>query len=204
MPADKGVAVPDVVGGKATAAAGALRQRGLRPVLHREYNDHYALGLVTRQLPRPGRRVAAKTHVDLWVSRGPLHIPAPDLSGLTAAAAIAGLGRADLVAVGHHSANKKTPAGQVYRQQPGAGATVARGDTVEYWVSTGPPHVKVPDVVGLSSGDATSALQARASRWTGSTWRASVRLPGEVVGQDPAAGVRARSGDSVIIKIAVL
>ena len=106
-------------------------------------------------------------------------------------------------AISHRSATTKVPAGQVYRQRPAAGETVARGDVVEYWVSTGPPHVKVPDVVGLSSGDASAALEARGLVVNVDYVAGFGEIPGDVVAQDPGPGTRLHKGDEVIIQVAV-
>ena len=65
----------------------ALRDEGLKPVLHYVWADKYADGEVARQSPRGGAKVEDGVKVDLWVSRGPLHIPSPDLTGLAASVA---------------------------------------------------------------------------------------------------------------------
>ena len=80
--ASRGVPVPHVVGKSEAQARGAVRDAGLDPVTHRAYYDGVSGGVVARQ--RPGRGELDKGEkVDIWVSRGPLHIPAPDVKGLT-------------------------------------------------------------------------------------------------------------------------
>ncbi len=82
-----GATVPKVVGLARADATGAIRDEGLRPVLHYVWADKYAEGAVARQSPRGGASVDDGVKVDLWVSRGPLHIPSPDLTGLAASVA---------------------------------------------------------------------------------------------------------------------
>jgi hypothetical protein len=53
------------------------------------------------------------------------------------------------------------PKGMVLGQAPKAGGTVRRGAVVTLVVSTGPPSVALPDLVGLSAADATKALRTR-------------------------------------------
>jgi len=42
--------------------------------------------VAAKQRPRAGAEVDDGSKVDLWVSRGPLHIPSPDLTGMRSAA----------------------------------------------------------------------------------------------------------------------
>lgn len=77
-----GVAVPRVVGLSEAKAKAAVRASGLRAVTHRAYIDGVDTGVVARQRPAKGELDKQAT-VDLWVSRGPLHVAAPALRGLT-------------------------------------------------------------------------------------------------------------------------
>ena len=56
-------------------------------------------------------------------------------------------------AVVNHHANRTTPAGQVYKQQPTASNRVAKGSPVTIWVSGGKPKVAVPPLKGMPSAD---------------------------------------------------
>ena len=198
-----GAKVPGLTGRTRDEAVAALRKDGLRPVVHEVWADHYDVGVVARQRPREGVKVDDGAKVDLWVSRGPLHIPSPDLTGMRSAAATALLERESLTARKRKAATRNVPKGDIYRQEPAAGATVTRGDTVTFWVSSGPPMVTVPDVVGLSSGDASAALEAEGFVVSIDLVAGWGEFPGDVVEQDPVAGSRLRKGDEVVIKVAV-
>ena len=63
--------------------------------------------------------------------------------------------------------------------------------------------VTVPDVVGLSSGDASAALEAEGFVVSVDYVAGWGTFPGDVVEQDPVAGTRLRKGDEVVIKVAV-
>ncbi len=198
-----GATVPKVVGLARPDATGAIRDEGLRPVLHYVWADKYAEGAVARQSPRGGASVDDGVKVDLWVSRGPLHIPSPDLTGLAASVAQSQLQRVSLNAKSRRAASDAAPKGQIFKQVPAAGATVQRGDTVTFWVSSGPPRAFVPDVVGLSQGDAKAQLEAEGFVVSSDYVAGWGSMPGNVVGQDPAAGTRGRAGDEVVIQVAV-
>jgi len=198
-----GPTVPKVVGRSRADAAAAVRDQGLKPVIHYVWADKFAAGDVARQAPHGGASVDDGVKVDLWVSRGPLHIPAPDLAGLAAGVARSQLEAASLSSSRHRAASKTTPKGQIFRQDPAAGVTVQRGDTVAFWVSSGPPKITVPDVVGRSQGDAKAALEADGFTVSSDYVAGWGTMPGDVVGQDPVAGTRGRAGDEVVIQVAV-
>jgi serine/threonine-protein kinase len=198
-----GATVPKVVGSSRSDAARAVRDEGLKPELHFIWADNAGEGQVARQSPRGGAKVDDGVKVDLWVSRGPLHIPAPDLSGQTSGAARGALEDAALTYKTHRAASQTTPKGEVFRQKPGAGETVQRGDTVSFWVSSGPPKVDVPDVVGSSEGDAKATLEHSGFKVSVDYVAGWGSMPGDVVGQDPVAGTRGRAGDEVVVQVAI-
>ena len=96
----------------------ALRDEGLRPVLHYIWADKYAAGAVARQSPRGGASVEDGVKVDLWVSRGPLHIPSPDLTGLAAGVARSRLRTESLNSKSRKAASETTPQGQIFNRSP--------------------------------------------------------------------------------------
>jgi serine/threonine-protein kinase len=198
-----GPAVPDVVGLSASAAREAVESAGLRFAGRREYVDGVPAGYVSRQRPRPGVEVDEGGRVEVWVSRGPANVPAPDLRGLSASAADARLAEADLTPERRNGRSDDVATGEVFRQEPKAGELVGRGETIVYWVSTGLPRVAVPDVVGLSSGEAATVLEE-----VGLTVGVDLTFgwgeyPDTVVEQEPAAGTKLEQGAEVVIRVAV-
>ncbi len=198
-----GTVVPDVVGLNETAARGAVQDEGLRVVTHREYVDGVPLGYVSRQKPRAGREAAEGDRVEVWVSRGPLTVPAPDLRGSSASAAEDRLVDADLVPERRGGRSGDVAAGDVFRQEPKAGELIARGDTVVYWVSTGLPRVRVPDVVGLLVGQAAALLEEAGLTASVDLTFGWGEYPDTVVEQDPVAGEKVDRGVEVVIRVAV-
>jgi serine/threonine-protein kinase len=198
-----GATVPAVVGERRADATKAVRGEGLRPVLHYIWADDHGAGEVARQKPRGGAKVDDGVKVDLWVSRGPLHIPSPDLSGLAAGVARGRLEEQSLNSRSRRAASETAPEGEVFRQQPAAGERVRRGDTVTFWVSSGPPTVSVPDVIGYSQGDASALLEEAGFVVSTDYVLGWGEIPGTVVGQDPLADVMGRVGDEVVIQVAV-
>ena len=101
------------------------------------------------------------------------------------------------------AASETAPKGEIFRQEPAAGETVRRGDTVTFWVSSGPPEVYVPDVVGYSQGDASALLEDAGFVVSTDYVAGWGEIPGTVVGQDPVADVKGRVGDEVVIQVAI-
>ena len=198
-----GATVPAVVGERRADATRALRGDGLRPVLHFVWSDRYGSGEVARQSPRGGAKVDDGVKVDLWVSRGPLHIPSPDLTGLAASVARGRLRAESLNSKSRRAASESAPKGEIFRQEPAAGEIVRRGDTVTFWVSSGPPKIYVPDVVGYSQGDASALLEDAGFVVSTDYVAGWGEIPGTVVGQDPMADVEGRVGDEVVIQVAI-
>ncbi|HEX5640882.1 MAG TPA: PASTA domain-containing protein [Thermoleophilia bacterium] len=198
-----GATVPSVVGEGRADATSAVRGEGLKPALHFVWSDRYGSGEVARQAPRGGAKVDDGVKVDLWVSRGPLHIPSPDLAGLAVEVARDRLEAQSLNSKSRRAASETAPKGEVFRQEPGAGETVRRGDTVTFWVSSGPPRVYVPDVVGYSQGDASALLEEAGFVVSTDYVAGWGEIPGTVVGQDPLADVKGRVGDEVVIQVAI-
>ncbi|MEE4274646.1 MAG: Stk1 family PASTA domain-containing Ser/Thr kinase [Thermoleophilia bacterium] len=198
-----GPAVPEVVGSSETAARGAIQGEGLRVVTRREYVDGVPAGYVSRQKPRAGVEVADGARVEIWVSRGPATVSVPDLRGLSAAAAEERLGDDDLVAERRNGRSEDVATGDVFSQEPKAGESVGRGETIVYWVSTGLPRVAVPDVVGYSSGEAAALLEEAGLTASVDLTFGWGEYPDTVVEQEPAAGTRLEQGAEVVIKVAV-
>lgn len=91
-------------------------------------------------------------------------------------------------------------AGQVLRQSPKEGTDLKKGETVQYWVSSGENMVEVPDLVGMSEADA-------AERLAGLGLERDPRLEptgdedkvGKVVRQEPGYGEYVDKGATVTI-----
>jgi eukaryotic-like serine/threonine-protein kinase len=196
--------VPGVVGRTKGAAVGALKKDGFTVALHDAFSDKYADGYVVRQTPAAGSGLADGGKVHLWIRTGPVHVKLPDLTGQSPDQVEALLARYDLAAQRKRGASRRVETGLVYRQRPSAGSTVARGDAVAYWVSTGMPKKLVPDVVGSSYGSAKADLEDAGFGVSTKTAIAFGEIPGTVVEQEPAAGTKAREGSVVTIWVALL
>jgi serine/threonine-protein kinase len=92
-----------------------------------------------------------------------------------------------LVPDDHLQPDSTVARGFVISQSPDAGNHVHKGDSVDLYISTGPPQVEVPNVIGQQQSAAITALAA--AKLTPDVHEVpSTKPPGEVVGQDPRTG----------------
>jgi serine/threonine-protein kinase len=98
--------------------------------------------------------------VPLTVSRGPRPRVVPDgLTGGTFDGVAARLAEVQLVAVRGEESSDTVPEGAVIRTEPGTGTEVPRDSEVVVVVSTGPPLVEIPDVLGDVASDVADLLE---------------------------------------------
>jgi beta-lactam-binding protein with PASTA domain len=127
-------------------------------------------------------------------------VAVPKVVGIRYQAARFQLREAKLASTLTRKASAK-PKGMVLGQAPKAGGAVRRGAVVTLVVSTGPPSVALPDLVGLSAADATKALRTRKLTPVLRHARAKA-TPGTVYAQKPKAGTNVKRGARVVLQIA--
>ncbi len=195
------VALPNLAGQPITQAQATLQQLGLAAQTVEQESDQPA-GTVLAQDPAPGKVDAGST-VKLTVSKGIPQVAIPNVNNLDVVSATAQLTGAGLVVKQSQEASQKVDSGDVIRTDPAAGATVAKGSTVTIVVSSGPPQVNVPMVIGLSESDARQALQEAGFL----TAKSDIDVPfgssqaGKVVNQNPTAGSPAPKGATISITV---
>ncbi|HQL94120.1 MAG TPA: PASTA domain-containing protein [Candidatus Hydrogenedentes bacterium] len=123
----------------------------------------------------------------------------PDVVGLAQAAAESAITGAGLtVGTVTTDYSMTVPAGDVISQDPAAGSDAVPGDAVSIVVSLGVPTlVTVPDVLGMTVADATTALQAAGLALGTVTEQYSSEPVGAVISQTPDANEDAPLNSSV-------
>ena len=189
--------VPDLVGATRQQATERLEAAGLvaGPTLER-YADA-APGTIVAQTPSGGM-IEAGGRVGLEVSKGPRPLETPDVSGMTALAAVKALKRAGFVPVIDKIYSNEVPAREVIGTAPGAGTLVPRDSEIELQISLGPRYreLEMPDVRGKSAADARAGLEK-----LGLDVRVVDSCSGGtvVVESDPIAGSVIRENDAVAL-----
>ncbi|WP_402464786.1 Stk1 family PASTA domain-containing Ser/Thr kinase [Isoptericola aurantiacus] len=150
----------DLVGSPRKDATSALADAGFDvPDPRTAYDDTAPRGQVLAVSVPEGSSQPHDTAVRLTVSDGPAPVRVPQVVGADRSQAESDLGGVGLeveYADPEHSTD--VAEGNVLRQDPEQGTQAHRTDTVTLTLSSGPPSAKVPDVVGMSSQEATDAL----------------------------------------------
>ncbi len=200
------VSVPNIVGlAQATAEAAITGASLTVGAITQQNNPTVPAGDVISQNPIGGTTVDEQSAVSFVVSLGPVQVSVPDVVGMTQATAEAAIVGANLTVGTVTTINSDTiPAGEVISQNPVGGTTVDEGSAVNLTVSLGAPDIAVPNVVGLSQANASAnILGAGLTVGTVSTSNSSTVPAGDVISQDPVAGVLAASNSAVNIVVSL-
>ena len=128
-------------------------------------------------------------------------VEVPDVTGLSEQEATRQLEDAGLEVRSRNRSNPNIDEGEVFNQNPQAGATVEEGDEVTITVSSGPGEVTVPNLLGLPESDAQAALE-NAGLVLGRTRSAESEQPeGTVIDQNPASGEQLNEGEEVDVTL---
>jgi len=139
-----------------------------------------------------------------WGSTSGPMAAVPTVLGLTEQAAkdkIKGAGFAYKRAGDQASAT--VAAGNVVRQQPDQGNSLAKGQEISVWISSGKGTVQVPDLVGKSESEATYEI-GKVSLTLGPTEKEATQDQnqiGKVLRQNPAGGKTVDAGSTVTIVV---
>ncbi len=197
------VLVPSVTGKSEQEAGGALRAAGFNPVPSLHTSTTVPTGLVISQTPTAGSSAQKGSRVGIVVSGGPATVPLMDVSGLTAAKAVAALRHAHFKTRTKMESSKTVEAGVVIGTEPSAETDVEEGRLITVLVSSGPAPVHVPDVTGQTL-EAAEATLTNAELELGTVTKkvSSTQAAGTVLLQSPSTGTPVRTGTKVNLTVA--
>ena len=133
-----------------------------------EYDAEQAEGIIIRQKPESGEKVAPGTEVKVWVSMGPQETESQvlmgNLVGTTQESAKLYFDALSvkIVPIVRQENDDTVKEGEIIRTEPAEGQPLKDGQTVVIYVSIGPAEktADVPNVVGMSSDKAINTLKA--------------------------------------------
>ncbi len=157
---------------------------------------------VLSQSPPPGSTEPRGSEITLDVSAGQRQLQVPPVVGLTQALAQDAIEKAGLDVGDVRETESQTARGAVLETSPAAGTVVTPSTRVDLVVSSGPPAVNAPDVVGQSYPTARSMLE-QVGLLVGDVTIDSlaIGIPNSVVAQTPAAGARVTPGSRISLRI---
>lgn len=153
------IEVADVVGLDEEEATAELESRGFVVEVESTPNVSVPAGEVIAQVPTSGNRVSPDKPVILTVSAGAAFVTVPDLHGSPSE-------EVELMLFAHGLSVGQTTeeesdllAGEVVTQDPAGGEMVPAGTAVDLVLSTGPPIIAIPDIVGTEAIEAAEILE---------------------------------------------
>jgi eukaryotic-like serine/threonine-protein kinase len=127
----------------------------------------------------------------------------PDVTDMAYDKANKTLADADLLALKIEEPSSKITEGNVIKTDPEAGVSVAKGQQIKVYVSTGQQTLAVPKLVGLTQDAATQALTGAGLTLGAVTTQDSPDLAaGTVISADPAQGSTVPKGTAVSLVVA--
>ena len=171
-----------------------------------QYDSNVEAGYVVDQNPNQGRDFPEGTVINFTVSKGPApaaEVTVPDLSNMTPEEAEAELAKYKLTGKsGNSEPSDDVEVGHVCRQSPGAGTSAKAGDTITYYLSSGPNEVEVPNVSGYSENNAKSTLKAAGFTDISVVYDNSDTVTsGLVVRTDPSAGTKTAANQTITVTV---
>jgi len=194
--------VPDVVGDRSATASQILQNRGFEVNIETVINPDVPRDRVATQRPRPGDRAEEGSTVTIIVSAGPGEAAVPQVNGKPRDEAERALTDAGFKVDVTTAFSDEVPRNRVISSSPPEGTTAERGTTVRLTVSKGVERVTVPDVVGKDEDAARSLLEGENLKVETKDDDRATQDPGTVTAQSPAAGKKARKGDTVRLTVA--
>jgi len=195
--------VPNVVGQTEADANSAIITGGLTVgTVTYEYSDTVAKGVVISQYPAADTTVAVGSPVDLVVSSG--QPKAPNVVGMSEPNATAAITAVDNLTVGTvtYEYSDTVGYGLVVSQNPVGETAVPIGSAVDFVVSLGQPMV--PNVVGMTEPNATTAIEAIDNLVTVVTYEYHNTVPKDlVISQYPLGGTTVNTGATVNIAVSL-
>ncbi len=135
------------------------------------------------------------------LARPGAHTTVPELRGLPRGGVVARARRLHVKPV-FSTRHAVARSGTAIAQDPSAGTRTADGASVEVVLSSGPPPVEVPSVVGRPSSEAESRLAKAGLRYSVKLVAATDSEPGVVASQSPNASTTAPRGSTVALSVA--
>ena len=192
---------PELRGQPVNAALAVLADSGF--TISRIDSIHHpeaAAGMVIGQSPLPGPTSLAGSPVRVTVSLGADVRPVPDLTRVAADRAAEFLVHGGF-AVTIDTIDATAPAGRVLALEPPPGTEVELPAQVLLTVSRGPPTLAMPDLAGLTVGEANALLRAARLALGEIDRRYSILNVNRVFGQDPEPSDTVTQGTAVRIVV---
>src|SRR5215472_6363405 len=178
-----------------------IRAAHLVPNVKPASSEKVKKGIVFRQDPQPGTKLAKGDTVTIWNSTGPPKVRVPDVKGQQWPQAQQTLQQAGFIPEEHIVPGGTTAQkNQVSATDPAAGQSVAKGSKIRVNVFSGPTPVSVPSVVGQTLSTATATLHADGFN-VNPSYQNSNAPQNQVISQNPTPGSSVPKGSTINLTV---
>lgn len=203
------IAVPNVVGMALEDATKTLVDNKLKvgDVLQEESADEKAIGKVLSSDPGAGKKVKPGSAVNLTIAQpksGGELVEVPSVGGMNKKDAEKLLKAKGFTVEVIEEPNEAEVPGTVLEQSPAGGKKLAKGSIVTIIVASAEVaqgDIGVPNVVGLTTSAAQTAIQSAGLTSTSSKSFSDTVAKGLIISQNPVAGTKVAAGTSVALVI---
>lgn len=201
-PAIEMVSAPNVLGSTQAEAERRLADAGLTPNAVFTDNADTEPGIVFAQDPGEGTELAKDSVVTIEVTKAAETVLLPNVAGLTELEAERLLNEIGLRVDRNREASDQYDDGIVIGMSPNPNQEVNANTLVTLTISTGPAQITVPDVTGLTNGEASNLLgQAGLPNPIIDLEPSSEVAKGLVISTDPPAGTLVSKDRQVLIVV---
>ncbi len=187
------VTLPNVVGQTFEQGQQTLATLGVQVMRMDTPTTSQAPDTVLAMTPASNTKVARGSVVTLTVAQAP-QVSVPTVTGQDQVTASNTITQAGLQPAIVGQSSNSVPAGKVIATNPAAGTMVAKGSTVQLFVSTGPQTVAVPNVIGQPRDTGIAALTG-----AGLSVQATCATNSPIVSENPPAGTQVAPNTVVMI-----
>ena len=198
-PSEELAVVPGVLNLTESAAKQKIQAAGFEFASEKQASATVEAGLVVRQSPDEGNKLAKGERITVYVSSGKGKVEVPDLAGKSQTAASNELGKLGLgVNPQTEATDDETLVGVVIRQSPEPGQMLEAGDSVTIIVGVANEAIAVPRVIGMNR-DAAESYLSQMTLVAKVEEVESTSPGGTVVDQTPKEGEKVQKGATVTI-----
>ena len=199
------VRVPDLAGMNVAEARQALISNGLKLGSQKyEYSNDYLKGQTIKSEPTKHTSLKRNSKVDILVSKGPQKVKFGSYVGQNYQAVKNKLTKKGVLVTENKVYSQKFPKGRIVDQNVDASSKVDLNKlAVTFAVSKGIQTYKLRDLIGYTQKSVEDYAEERNITVIFEQQYSSTCPKGEVIAQDPLPGTKVKSGDQIVIQLAL-
>lgn len=193
--------MPNLVYKDQAKAKQLLKNIGIDAKISEEISEAVDVGVIFDQSVDAETSVMPGAEVTLSVSKGGKPVAVPNVEGMTEEEARKALSEKGLAVKVEYGYDENVAEGSVISQSVKGGDEASKGSAVTVVICSSEGLIKVENVVGMTSGDAQSALTKQGLKVQVNEVNSSTVEKGKVVEQLPTAGTMQKPDTTIVISV---